>query len=392
MIVWLDWMIYLAVACLGGLAGWLIHEFLKGGNIFKSSSSSLGPAITALGSDDRDSAMDLLTQVVAENTDELHAYLTLGILYRRKGWFNRAVDMHRRLLSRTNIDEEFRYRTTIELALDFEEAGLLDRAISMVKDAIKLPHAKSEDYSLLGRLYETTGEWNLAVDAWRRTGDGSIWRQPVAFIIAMNGIHSRTEGDIRGAIKQFRHALKIDPKNPAALLGYAEIKAEQEKLPKAVELYETLQETRPDLTGVIADSIEHIMKKTTSPKLEAFHVELMQAQRDKPRVATRYAAYLTECDRKEEAADILKQLDHSNLSPEMLLRLVETAEKVGFQQLALDVSRKTLDKVISRDRFVCHLCGESIPLLVWRCPKCRAWGSIKSPTDFEFTSEEGVNR
>ncbi|MBN1356875.1 tetratricopeptide repeat protein [bacterium] len=385
---WLDWIFYLSWSVLGGLAGWYLHVFLSGRTRIETDSQSLGQAITALASGEKEKAVEALTHVVARDTHELHAYLTLGILYRRKGWFNRAVDIHRRLLSRTNIDNELRHRIYIELALDFEDAGLLDRAVGTIREALKLPGTRRGDYALLGRLYETTGEWDLAVDAWRHSGDQSIWRQPVAFITAMDGLKSRSSGDIRKAVKLFRQALKVDPENPAALLGYAEICAVKGKLSQAIELYEKLQETRPDLTGVIADSIERIMKETGNRKVEDFYVETLKTQKYKPRVAIRYAAYLADRGEMAQAAAVLKTTEPAKLAPEMLLRLVETSEKVGFKQQALNISRQILDKVVSRDRFICHLCGDSMPLLEWRCPKCRNWGSVRSTTEYDHTSQE----
>ncbi|MBN1296633.1 tetratricopeptide repeat protein, partial [bacterium] len=354
----LDWVQIIGYLVVGFAGGWLARLFFSSAKRARFESPMLGETITELASGDADMALEKLTAFVATNTGDLHAYISMGILYRNKGWFNRAIDVHRRVISRTVSDDAIRYRAARELVLDFEDAGLIDRAIDAMKTVLKLSHARVSDYRILGRLYETAKDWDQAIDAWRRSGDEMIWRKRVGFILAWEGIENRQQGDTKNALKKLKAALKLDSHNPAALLHLAQLRAEEDKLAKSVRLYEQLQADRPDLTGVIADSIEMVMVKTGSEKLTTLYERILESQKSEPRVIVRYAAHQASKGNYQEASEALKRVDISKLSNEMMLRMIETSEKIGDRDLAYSLAKNLVGKVVSSERFGCFMCGE----------------------------------
>ena len=102
------------------------------------------------------------------------------------------------------------------------------------------------------------------------------------------------------------------------------------------------------------------------------------------------AKYLAGKKQFDEAGTILRDIDLERLSPEMLLRWIETAECVGDVDRGMEVARTMVDRVFDHDRYVCFNCGESFPVLDWRCQKCKSWGSIKSRTAYKLSSNAGV--
>ncbi len=387
-LTWIQWSAVSAAVVVAVAVGYLLRGLFSRRSEREHTDSGLGSVVTALAAGDHERALEILTHVVAGNTEDLHAYITLGVLFRRKGWFNRAVDVHRRFLSRSISDPVVQHEAMIELVRDFEEAGLMDRAEAAMKEVLQSKVSTPDDYKILARLYENVGEWSRAAEAWLKTGDQKDRNVKIAYLFAMESQQRNAAGDSKAAAKRLKQALKYDPDNPAALLFAAETAARAGKLKKAVQYYERLQAVRPDLTGVIGDSIEMLSKSPENKALEDFFVALMKDQMDRPRVAVRYAAYLSGHGETDQAVKVLKSIDTSNLAPEMLLRLIETAERVGETQTALTLSRRLLDRVVNRDRFICSVCGEFLPVPEWRCPKCKTWGSVRSRTDYELISRE----
>ncbi len=389
---WVYLLIFLGGCFLGLGVGWVFRISGKLDDNGRIRNQTLGEAVTALADGDRDSALKMLTNVVARDTEELDAYLTLGILYRRKGWFRRAVDIHRRLLSRPMLDPLRRRQAMIALSRDFEEAGLMGRAIDAIQEVLDKKNAMPEEFAILARLYESTAEWVHAGEAWSNAGSSEKFQNNLAFCRVMEAKRLLKENELKKAVRWFNQALKVDRNNPAAYLCLAEIYARMGKVKQAVQYYEKLQGIRVDLTGVIADSLESIILETGNEGLKTFFLDLMKAQAHKPRVAVRFAAWLHSMGDSSQAVRLIQAIDPSNLSHEILLRLVETAETLGEYELASKVARRVMSSLVTNDRFVCHRCGELMPILEWRCPKCSEWGTIQSRTQYQLDSEGDDSR
>ncbi len=371
--------------------GWGLQFSINRENQIRSKTRFLGEAVTALAAGNKDQAIKMLTHVVARDTEEVDAYLTLGILYRKKGWYQRAVDIHQRLLSRPVLEPSKRRQAMVELVLDFEDAGLLDRAVEAIHKVLEAYEPQSSDYVILARLHEVSGEWQLAADAWQKAGDDPIYRNNLSYAYAMEGLRHYTHHEYKSAIRQYNLSLKSHKENPTALLGLAEINAIQGKLKASIRMYDILQSVRPDLTGVIADSLERIILEYKNEGLKAFYLDLMQKQSHKNRVAVRFASWLARIGDTAQASHMIKAINPDELAPEIILKLVETCEMLGDLESASKVTRKSLHRIVKQDRFICDVCGELFPLLEWRCPKCRNWGTIKSRTVYELEEKKGAS-
>lgn len=69
-----------------------------------------------------------LLSAAKKDPNSFELQLSLGILYRRKGLIDRAMEVHGALLLVNNTSNQFRDRIVLELAKDYLEAGLYDRA------------------------------------------------------------------------------------------------------------------------------------------------------------------------------------------------------------------------------------------------------------------------
>jgi lipopolysaccharide assembly protein B len=109
----------------------------------------------------QDEAIDAFIEAVQKDPDTSELHFALGNLFRRRGEYDRAVRVHEHLLARGDLPQPERERAQHALALDFLQAGLLDRA----EDALgKLDGSKYESQARLARLaiYERTRDWPAA--------------------------------------------------------------------------------------------------------------------------------------------------------------------------------------------------------------------------------------
>ncbi|MBN1879774.1 tetratricopeptide repeat protein [bacterium] len=342
----------------------------------------LGKAVLALSDDDRDGAMDALSVLMNQTTDNIDAYLALSKMYRDKGWFHRAIDIRRRLLARGILDHNQRRAIMIGMVIDYQKAGLLGRAINAMKTVIEMTDCTAQDHELLATLYEQAGRYHDAAESWKKSGHEKNY----AFVRTEIARQMVKDDDLESARKHLVQTLRIDRDNPAALMILADILARTDKITQAEKLFDRLQKIRPDLTGVIADTLEDLATETQNSKTQAFFIDLLEKQCHRPRVAVRFAGYLSRLERLDEARAIVEHIDTEELAPEMMARLVDISYRCGAVDAAARYGLETIQRFLDNKAFVCHACKELVFGMEWKCPKCGRWGTIRSRRSYSLPS------
>ncbi|WP_151703984.1 lipopolysaccharide assembly protein LapB [Nitrincola alkalilacustris] len=117
--------------------------------------------------DQPDEAIESFIRVLEVNSDTIPAHLALAKLFRRKGDFERAIQIHQDLLNRPNLSSSDLQRIQMALARDYDAIGLLDRAEQILLEIVQSkPEAeiRTKALMLLMRLYEKEGEWRKALE------------------------------------------------------------------------------------------------------------------------------------------------------------------------------------------------------------------------------------
>jgi lipopolysaccharide biosynthesis regulator YciM len=90
--------------------------------------SSYFKGLNFLMNEQPDKAIEAFIEVVKVDPETIELHFALGILFRRRGEYDRAIRMHQNLLERTDLSEEQRLTALTELGEDYLKAGILDRA------------------------------------------------------------------------------------------------------------------------------------------------------------------------------------------------------------------------------------------------------------------------
>ncbi len=342
----------------------------------------LGKALLSVVNRNYDDAMEHLEHLLNRTTENVDAYIALSQLYRNKGWFHRCIDIRRRLLARGVITPDQRHTIMLGMVFDYQRAGLIGRAIEAMKVVIEMTEPTREDYEILAGLYEMAGHLQDAADIWKKVGHD----QNYAYVRTELARRMMQNGDLEGARKYLGQTLKLHKHNPAALLLMGDIAAKSGKVSQAEKMFDRLQKIRPDLTGVIADLLEKIATETKNKQTQAFFVELLETQNHRPRVAVRYAAYLANLNRLDDAQTVIENINTAELAPETMARLVEISYRCGAVESAAKYGLETIQRFLDNKPFVCHACKELVFMLEWKCPKCGRWGTIRSRRSYPVSS------
>lgn len=329
-----------------------------------------------------DLAIDTFVESMAVDNDTVDTHLALGSLVRRRGEVDKAIRIHQNLLARPVLSASHRTQTELELARDYLVAGLLGRAENLLKElAARNGAEKQVAQELLLEIYQREKEWGRAVAIGRELarGDKSIKAQLAHFQCEL-AVLALEAGDLREARSALGKATQFDTQCARAALVGADVafrekryREVQRQLARACELDPTLAQETLELYQTASDELN-------DPA--AFVAHLSRCLEAAPVLpAVEFLAADIERKAGQEAANefVVEQLlRNPSLGGfvTLLNRLDRHGEPLPPERLAL-VRRFSQSLLQRQPDYRCKNCGFSGKMLMWQCPSCRSWGTIK---------------
>jgi len=332
-------------------------------------------------SHDNDKAIEELTRAVSENTSTVDTYFALGVLFRERGEYERAVRVHQSILVRTGVGRELRLQAHFQLGLDFESAGFHRRARKAFEEVLERSPKHRQAAEKLLSLYEAAGEWERAQKALLRLVKITKTKQPLhlSHILAEMALDALEQGDVNAARKLVRRSMASnrDGVHPLHVSGLALRQAG--KVKNAADTWLRAVTIAPDLAGFFFPYVEEAFFELEELDQLGGHLDdLVDAYPDNVQLRLVQARFLGKRS-PEVAASILRTVleDAPSLLPARRL-----AGKLALQRGDADNIRAeykallaTLERIERSYR--CARCGHTSRELFWRCPKCHAWDSVR---------------
>lgn len=329
-----------------------------------------------------DLAIDTFVESMAVDNDTVDTHLALGSLVRRRGEVDKAIRIHQNLLARPVLSADHRTQTELELARDYLVAGLLGRAENLLKElAAKNGNQKPIAQELLLEIYQREREWQKAVEIGTELArhDKSIRFQLAHFQCELAEL-ALSEGDLREARAALGKANGFDAqcgRTPllAARAAFVEkrYKEVQRQLLKArdldpelaqetVDLYQSASDELGDHDGFIAYLRSCLERAPVLAVVDLLALDIQQT--DGPEAANEFVVeQLLRNPSLAGFVTLLNRLDgHDAPLPPAQLTLVRRFSQSLLQR---------------QPEYRCKNCGFSGKTLMWQCPSCRTWGTIK---------------
>ena len=259
-----------------------------------------------------DRATEVFTRL-ADKSPEADIQFALGSLMRRRGEVDRAIAIHTELAQ--HRESAIREQATFALGLDYQSAGLMDRAEEKLRSLMDSEHYRPAVLERLAWVYEQQREWKAALDLWRELPP-ELQRERAAVAghyCCELGEAALAARDFAGARAQVAAARAHAPTLARASILAARIAATEGETDKALNLY---------ASALAASRSIHL----------AFEREAQEALPG----------------RSAELAEKLR-----NAPP---------ADEGAMPEPA---------------RFRCEECGVDSITWHWRCPSCRNWDSLR---------------
>ncbi len=333
-------------------------------------------ALVALLDNDDNQAMKKLKETVNLDSDLVDAYVRLGALYRKQGDISRAVQIHQSLTVRPTLKTNEEKKVFYALVDDMLAANRINKAISLLREILKIDKKDRHARELILKLYEEMGNYTDCIALFE---EGTFKRkdpQRHAFYyasLAQNKLQNITQENAdqeKEAVNLLKKALRIAPNSLSALYGLAAYFETKGNLKKAKEYYLRIITEHPDQAYLIMPTLEKI-----SFELGSFDEVIPVYERvfrNHPKNFTVGLALATLYEKKNdvEMADDIYQKLAQEFPESVLLRLRllrnQTKDK-GLKEQITDIEIK-----VATTQFRCVDCGYLVNKTQFLCPKCHA--------------------
>ena len=332
-------------------------------------------------------ALELFVEMAKIDEDALETHFALGHLFRRRGEVDKAIRVHQNLLARPGLDPEQRDQALFSLGQDFLSAGLFDRAETLFSELDKSPTLGEAALRNLVDIYEREQEWDKAIETHRElemlTEEKSI---EVAHYHCELAEQARLSGDLGLARQHLKGSVRTTSGAFRASLIRAAICQEENDYLEAAQLYEQILASDPRLmVEVLPELLSCYHKNNRETEFESYLKNIINKNPELDNIIA-YAAILTDINESKVVDSCVQSfiINHGVLSS--FIGINDSSSK-SKQLSENDINRitdglKTLADLTPRYR--CTICGYRSEKLLWHCPSCKTWESVRPVHDFKL--------
>lgn len=329
-----------------------------------------------------DQAVENFVQSLAVNRDTVGLHLSIGAHFRHKGETDRAILIHQNLLARPELPLRYSHQVTYELAVDYLNAGLLDRAEALLQQLMgDREYGRKASIQLI-ELYQQEKEWSKAAQVAHTltTGehDGAVFKM-LAYITCEISEEALKQDDRWQAQKLAKEALNFDRSCVRATFILMRLLIRQGSYKEATNQSLKVFEQNPDFGP---EAVDRLLK------LEREHGDVGKLGKKLGKLydswpSTSLLLALVEAVERSSgrmaAIELLRRELELRPSVRGLLRLVALT---GYEKgMTTDeerlVSRIGHMMLADRPVYRCVNCGFSGQQLHWLCPSCKQWETVR---------------
>jgi lipopolysaccharide biosynthesis regulator YciM len=338
--------------------------------------------------DDRpDLEIDSFIDALPADEASIDTHLTMGAVVRRRGELDKAIRIHQNLLARPVLSAENRALAELELARDYLNAGLLDRAEQLLRELVERGGAIDRvALEHLLEVYQRERDWEHAIEIATqivRRGDRE-GRAALAHFHCELAEQLIEQGDLGAARNRLKQARQHDRTCPRIGLQLAELELRAGSPDDALEALKEVARVAPDFIGETIEPFRRACAaKSTPDELTHFLEQNLTVRGDSRLVAALAQQYQNGGDTERADQLLTTQLaEHpsfAGLRGLLAFDVEQGGEQAGRHSQAM---LEFADGVLARrSLYRCGNCGFAGRRLLWQCPGCRKWGRFVYVTD-----------
>ena len=336
--------------------------------------------------------LDMLQKQENENeidsNSQFEAELTLGNLFRSRGEVDRALRIHQALDNSPHYTFEQKLLAKQQLARDFMAVGFFDRAEHLYILMVDEPEFAEGALQQLALIYQKTKEWKKAINVAEKLAKISPNSHQIElahyYCEYVKNLPDESKEDPKQILLQ---ALAVSPACVRASMMLAELSIKQKDYQSAVHFLENILTQNPDYIGEVLHRLKFCYQQLN--QRDNFELFLIKASREKNNsaVALMLADLIEEKDGRAAAQlKLYQQLQQNPATPifhRFIQYQIDDAEKGRGKDSLILLHKMVGERIKQTFGYRCSNCGYQTHKLIWCCPSCRQWETIKPVSSIE---------
>lgn len=334
-----------------------------------------------------DSSVDAFIESLEVNSETLEIHLALGNLLRRKGEVTKAIKIHEHLLHCGKLDDSQLHQAQLELASDFVNAGLLDRAENLFEELVRInSRYTAEALQHLIVIYQDEREWNKAIRAAdqlasqpNKLGVNELANMKSHYCCEL-AIQAIAKNNTELARTHLREAFHHHQNSVRASLLWAQLEFNAGAYRDALELLKKIPLQDPDLINQSLELVCLCFDRLGDKEGLRHYLFGLLTRYPGTSIILKVAEMINAGEGEQAAVEFIAAELRHKPSIRTLSRLVELylVHSDGKARDNLELLKYLIDKVVAeKPSYICNKCGFTGNKLHWLCPSCKSWGSIK---------------
>ncbi len=351
-------------------------------------------------SNQQDKAVDLFLDMLQKQESEndidsdsqssdsqFEASLTLGNLFRSRGEVDRAIRIHQNLVDNPNFSFDQKLLAKQQLAFDYSKVGILDRAENIYISLVDESEFANIAFKELAKIYQKTKEWKKAIDVTEKRHKVFPKENNIELAHYYCEYIAAEELPSKESKTLLNRALEVSPTCVRASMELGYLYMRDQAFEVAINHFQNVLQQNP---AFISEVLPHL--KWCYQQLQEqndYELFLIKA-RQKCRNGAVELALAELIEQKSGVAAARTNL-HQQLSqtPSMAIfnRLIQydidEAETGRAKESLIRLQQIVEDKIGQNFAYRCSHCGYRSHRLIWNCPSCNKWETIK-PVDGNY--------
>ncbi len=319
---------------------------------------------------------------VSDQTVDVH--LAMASVVRRRGEVDKAIRIHQNLLASPVLNAANKQLIELELARDYQMAGLLDRAEGLLQQIVsKGGQQKTAASELLLDLYEQERDWQKAIDVGQRLiRHNEDLKSRIAHFYCELADALLADGDrkpatLKQASQYVRRAIDLAPVEARGHWLLAQIAFHQKRDKQVLRHIHRASQIQKDLVSVFLPLYQRACERLSDEAAFEQFLQQCLARSPDPQVLRAWIRHCHAMGRPVDKDAVLGQISRAPQPAHLPELLTLMDEETHLRDGVLEQINRV---VYEEPRFQCKNCGFSGHLLLWHCPTCKTWGSFGQPT------------
>ncbi len=324
-------------------------------------------------------ALEYLQRAAKYQPENIIPYVYIGNILRRFNNFDKAVEVHKSLLSRPELRDSDLVWIRREIITDLLGAGLYQHVREEVALLLELTQEPSA-MALKAKIQEYLENWDDAYKTWASIkGDyKDDLHERMALLKVENGNDLLEMEKFHDARVSFKEAIKVDQDCTPAYIMIGDAYYSEGNIEKAIDRWEEFCEAFPRKAYVVFEKLEdaYFQLKKFEDIIPLYEM-IFEKSGYEIHISYALARIYIKMGEYDAAATILEKINDFS-EPTLSLVLIELYKKTD-DAAKIDAVLEQWDTALPyiSAPFVCSNCSYESEELIWRCPQCEEWGLFK---------------